>query len=256
MKLQKAMRRAAVLILASAVGFLLAAHAADKKDKDNKDKPASQAIDSGSFGIFIKGQRVATETFSIEQQNGNSVIKSQLKGNGSDDSSSQKSNLQMNSAGELLRYEWNQSSGAALTVFPENDFLKERITASAGAKPAEQAFLLPSTSPVLDNNFFVHREILAWRFLNAICQVSGGDTKCKQEPADFGILVPQDHTSMSVRLELVGKEKVTMGGAEREMMRLNLSSENYQWTLWVDDHDHFKLMRVAIPADSTVVDRD
>jgi hypothetical protein len=251
------MRRAAVLILASGLGTFPIAHAADKKEKDkDKDKPAAQAIDYGSFGIFVKGQRVATESFSIEQQNGNSVIKSQLKGTGGDDSSNQKSNLQMNSAGELLRYEWNQPSGASLTVFPENDFLKERLSASAGAKPAEQAFLLPSTSPVLDNNFFVHREILAWRFLNAICQVSGGDTKCKQEPADFGALVPQDHTSMSVRLELVGREKVTMGGVEREMMRLKLTSENYQWTLWVDDHDHFKLMRVAIPADSTVVDRD
>ena len=61
---------------------------------------------------------------------------------------------------------------------------------------------------------------------------------------------------MSIRLELAGKEKITMGKTEREMMRLNLSSENYRWTLWVDDHDHFKLMRVAIPADSTVVDRD
>jgi hypothetical protein len=61
---------------------------------------------------------------------------------------------------------------------------------------------------------------------------------------------------MSVRLELVGKEKITIRGAERELMRLNLSGENIQWALWVDDHDRFKLIRVAIPADSTIVDRD
>ena len=53
------------------------ASAADKKDKT---KPApTQKVDSGSFGVFIKGQRVATETFKIEQQNGASIIKSQLK---------------------------------------------------------------------------------------------------------------------------------------------------------------------------------
>ncbi len=50
-------------------------------------------------------------------------------------------------------------------VCPDNDFLKEKITASANAKPAEQAFLLPSATPILDNNFFVHREFLAWKYL-------------------------------------------------------------------------------------------
>jgi hypothetical protein len=239
-----------VLSLAAFAG----AHAADKKDKV-KLAP-NPTVDSGSFGIFIKGQRVATETFHIEQQNGNSIIKSQLKETGGADSPSQKSDLEITSNGELLRYEWSQSTGGALSVFPDNDFLKERITTSTTAKPAEQAFLLPSSSPILDNNFFVHREVLAWKYLNGICQPSAGDTKCRQEPADFGALVPQDRTSMSVRMELVGKEKITIHGAERELMRLNLSGESFQWALWVDDHDHFKLMRVAIPADSTVVDRD
>ena len=254
MKFETPMRRALALILASSLAALAGAHAADKKDKA---KPTSnQTVDSGSFGVFVRGQRVATETFHIEQQNGASIIKSQLKETGGTDSTSQKSDLELSPNGELLRYEWSQASGGSLSVFPDNDFLKERITTSATAKPAEQAFLLPSSSPILDNNFFVHREVLAWKYLNGICQPSGGDTKCRQEAADFGALVPQDRTSMSVRMELVGKEKITIRGAERELMRLNLSGENFQWTLWVDDHDHFKLMRVAIPADNTEVVRD
>jgi hypothetical protein len=141
-------------------------------------------------------------------------------------------------------------------VFPDNDFLEEKISATSSGKAAEQAFLLPSTSPILDNNFFIHREVLAWKYLNGICQPAGSDVKCKQEPADFGVLIPQDRFSMSVRLELVGKEKITIRGAERELMRLNLNGEDLQWNLWVDDRDHFKLIRVAIPADNTVVDRD
>jgi hypothetical protein len=55
---------------------------------------------------------------------------------------------------------------------------------------------------------------------------------------------------------LVGKEKVNIRGAERELLRLNLSGEGFTWALWVDDHDQFKLMRVAIPADNTEVVRD
>jgi len=259
-KFDTQVKRALALIVALNLAFSFTAFAgASAADKDKKDKAkpvTSQTVDSGSFGIVIRGQRVATETFNIELQNGNSIIKSQLKEASGADSGSQKSDLELSSSGELLRYEWSQTSGGSLSVFPDNDFLKERITSAAGAKPAEQAFLLPGSSPILDNNFFVHREVLAWKYLNGVCQVSGGDTKCKQEAADFGALVPQDRTSMSVRMELVGKEKITIKGVERELMRLNLSAESFQWALWVDDHDHFKLMRVSIPADNTVVDRD
>lgn len=254
MKFETPTRRALALILAASFAAFAGAYAADKKDK--KDKPAPNPIvDSGSFGVFIRGQRVATETFHIEQQGGESIVKSQLKETAGGDSGSQKSELTMTSSGELLRYEWSQSSGASLVVAPDNDFLKEKISASPGAKAAEQAFLLPSGTPILDNNFFVHREILAWKYLAvAPCKDENGHRQC--QPADFGTLVPQDHTSMSVRLELLGKEKITIRGAERELLRLNLTGEDLQWELWLDENDHFKLIRVAIPADSTVVDRD
>jgi hypothetical protein len=252
-KFERPTRRALALILASSLAAFAGAHAADKKDKPKP--PANQIVDSGSFGIFIRGQRVATETFHIEQENGNSIVKSQLKEIAAGDSNAQKSDLQMTSSGELLRYEWSQSSGASLSVFPDNEFLKERILTSPSAKPSEQAFLLPSVTPILDNNFFIHREVLAWKYLAiAPCRDENGHRHC--EPADFGTLVPQDHTSMSVRMELAGKEKITIRGAERELLRLNLHGDQFDWALWVDENDHFKLIRVAIPADSTVVDRD
>jgi hypothetical protein len=225
-------------------------------DKKDKAKPeAAQTVDSGSFGIFVKGQRVATESFHIQQQSGNSIIKSQLKEAGGTDPA-QKSDLEMTESGELLRYEWTQSSGGSLTVIPENDFLKEKITASATAKPAEQAFLLPSKSPILDNNFFVHREVLAWRYLASACKTEGGSLKCPQDAAEFGSLVPQDRISVPVRMELVGKEKVKIRGAERDLLHLKLTGDSSEWGLWLDDQDHYKLIRVAIPADDTEVVRD
>jgi hypothetical protein len=249
-KFETPIRGALALILASSLAVF--AHAADKKDKA---KPApKQAVDSGSFGIFIKGQRVATETFHIEQQNGITMVKSQLKETGSD-STTQKSDMEMTSSSELLRYEWSQASGGSLSVFPDNEFLKERISTSAAAKPAEQAFLMPTSTPILDNNFFVHREVLAWKYLAiAPCKDENGHRRC--EAADFGAFVPQDHISMSVRMALVGKEKVTIRGAERELLRLNLRGEGFDWALWLDDHDQFKLIKVAIPSDNTEVVRD
>jgi len=223
---------------------------------DKKAKPASaQAVDSGSFGIFVKGQRVLTEHFQIEQDNGMSIIKAQLK-DASGAGTVQKSELDISPGGELLRYEWNQESGGSLTVIPNNDFLMERTTSGAAGKPAEQPFLMPTTSPILDNNFFVHREVLLWRYLAADCKSEGGNLKCEQGPVEFGTLVPQDRTSVRVRVELVGKEKVTIRGAERELLRINLTGESFEWALWVDPQDQFKLMRVAIPADNTEVVRD
>jgi hypothetical protein len=247
---------------AIALLFCLAAcpagHAADKADK--KDKAAktdsSHAVDSGAFGIFVKGQRVATETFSIQQVEGGSDIRSQLKDSLGTNPASQKSNLEINANGELMRYEWSQSSGGSLTVFPDNDFLKERITASASAKAAEQAFLLPTSTPILDNNFFVHREILAWRYLSSACKTDGGSLKCPQDATDFGSLVPQDRLSLPVRMELVGKERIPIRGVERDLVHLKLTGESFEWGLWLDDQDHYKLIRVAIPADNTEVIRD
>ena len=243
------MRWIAIIVLACAA----AAYGGDKGDKKEKSN-ARQTVDSGSFGIFVKGQRVVTETFSVQQENGDSVVKSHLEQSNTS-GPGQKSELQMASSGELLRYEWSDGTGS-LVVTPNNEFLLEKIYTSPSAKPAEQPFLMPNTSAILDNNFFIQREVLAWRYLAADCKTEGGALKCQQGPVEFGVLVPQDRTSMRVRMELVGREKVSIRGTERELLRLNLKGESFSWVLWVDDKDQFKLIRVLIPDDNTEVVRD
>jgi hypothetical protein len=98
--------------------------------------------------------------------------------------------------------------------------------------------------------------VLVWRYLAAACKPQGGGFKCQQDPGDFGAIIPQDRISMHVRVELVGKEKVSVRGTDRDLMRLNLKGDNFDWALWVDEQDQFKLIRVAIPADNTEVVRD
>jgi hypothetical protein len=242
------MRWTVILMLAASVML----NAGDKKDKP---KPGIQQVDSGAFGVFVRGQRVVTETFSVQQDNGISLVRSHLQETGSPSSLGQKSELQMTGSGELVRYEWSDGNGT-IVVMPNNEFLLEKITTGASSKPAEQPFLMPNTSAILDNNFFVHRQVLAWRYLASNCQTQNGALKCQQGPLEFGVLVPQDRTSMRVRMELVGREKVMIHGAERELMRLNLKGESFSWALWVDDKDQFKLMRVLIPDDNTEVVRD
>jgi hypothetical protein len=254
-KLRTGIRRT-VYGLAASLLVLAALHALAASKDDKKKPAAAQVVDSGSFGVFVKGQRVITETFKVEQENGASIIKSQVKQAAGDDPTTQKSDLEITPTGELLRYEWSQNTGGTLTVMPNNDFLIEKITAPGTGKTAEQPFLMPASTMVLDNNFFVQREVLAWRYLAADCKSEAGSLKCQQGPAEFGVLVPQDRSSVRVRLELVGKEKVSIRGADRELLRLNLTGEAFAWSLWVDAQDQFKLIRVAIPADDTEVVRD
>jgi hypothetical protein len=229
--------------------------AANSKD-EKKDKLKPQIVDAGAFQVLVKGQHVITESFTIEQREGLSIVKAQLKQTTGTDPMQQRSQMEFTSQGELISYDWSQSSGGSLSVEPKNDFLIERITAPGSGKAAEQPFLMPSTSMILDNNFFIQREVLAWRYLAADCTSEGGGLKCQQGPAEFGVLVPQDRSSMSVRVELVGKEKVKFRGVDRALLRVNLTGENFQWSLWLDDQDRFKLMRVAIPADDIEVVRE
>jgi hypothetical protein len=225
---------------------------------DKKDAPkaaTSQMIDSGAFGVFVKGQRAVTETFSIQQENGVSVVKSRLQETNPSASASQTSELQMTATGELVHYNWSDGTGS-LIVTPNNEFLLERISTSPSAKAAEQPFLMPNTSAILDNNFFIHRQVLAWRYLATNCRTEDGNLKCQQGSVEFGVLVPQDRTSLRVRMELGRREKVTIRGTERELLRLDLKGEAFSWALWVDDKDQFKLIRVLIPDANTEVVRD
>jgi len=240
-------------LFALALSAVLPGRAAEKK---GQAKPESKTIDSGSFGVFVKGQRVATETFHVQQGAASSTIKSEIKQTSGSSPITQKSELQVTASGELVLYDWSQSSGGSLTVLPKNEFLIEKTTTPAYSKAAEQSFLMPNTSPILDNNFFIHREVLIWRYLSADCKPEGASFKCQKDPAEFGILIPQDRNSARIRLELVGDEKISIRGNERDLLRLNLKGENFEWSLWVDARDQFKLIRVAIPADETEVVRD
>jgi hypothetical protein len=217
-------------------------------------KDQGSDVDSGSFGIFANGKRVASETFSIHQTGGGSTISSQIKDG--DGTALQSSELQLTAAGALVRYEWHEHSPGkgTLTVVPDNEFLRETITAKPGDKPAEQPLLLPTTSPILDNNFFVHREILAWRYMSASCTPEATGLKCG--PGDFGVVVPQDRSSYHLTIQPIGDEKVQIHGLEQTLLHLNLKGEDGEWSLWVNTKDHYKLMRVTKAGEQVEIVRD
>jgi len=237
------------------LSFSLLAGAGDKsKPKDS----TGQNVDSGSFGVFVNGQRMATETFSIQQGPAGSVATAQFKTEGNaQNQSSLSAEMEMTPTGELKKYEWKELSPgqARATVMPSNDFLTERVMKTPKDKPEEQPFMLPSSTSILDDYFFSHRQILVWRFLASACKQENGQVKCPaNQKTLFGALNPQQRAAMQISLEFTGRDKTKIRGAEQDYNRFVLKGDGSEWVMWVDDQ--FKLQRILIESDHTEVLRD
>src|SRR5215831_6705215 len=221
------------------------------KEKDNP-KSAKQ-VDSGSFSVMISGVRVATEKFSIQQGATGSTISSQFKSAEGEQVAEQSSELQLTPSAEIRKYEWKATAPekVSATVLPNDAFLVETYTVGADNKPTAQNFLLPASTSILDDYFFIQREVLAWKYLASACKNEKGNLNCPHQKVQFGALNPHARTSMSVTIEFSGKDRVTLGGAERELSKFVLSSEAGDWTFWLDDQ--LKLVRLRSETGTEIV---
>jgi hypothetical protein len=227
--------------------------------KDKEKEPEGQKVDSGSFGVFMGGHRVGTETFSIYQNQNGSVIQSEFKTEGQAVQAAQNSELRLTASGEIRRYDWREVSPGAsqLTILPNDQFLTQKWTTGPQGKEGEQPYLLPPSTNILDDYFFVHREVLAWKFLGMACKQEKGQVQCPiKQRVKFATLNPHQHSSAPGNMESLGREKVTLKGTEQELTKLELTTDSGTWYLWVDDHDQFKLMRISIEGENTEVVRD
>lgn len=236
-----------------------AAPGSKDKEKESEKEHTEQAVDSGSFGVFMNGHRVGTETFSVIQDRGGSVIKSEFKTendpNGA--ASAQSSEMRLNPNGEIRRYDWKEISPgqASSVVLPNDQFLNQKFRSGPQAKDQEQPYLLPTSTSILDDYFFVHREILVWKFLATSCKQENGQVKCPlKQRAQFGSLDPRQHSSAPLSAEFLGREKIAFKGNQQEFNKIELKTEAGAWQLWLDDK--FKLVRIWIEGDNTEVIRD
>lgn len=241
------------VIAASVVGLgLLMTGLAPAKEKPEQD--TGKTVDSGSFGVFNGGQRVASETFSIKQGPMGSVIASEFKSAQGEQRAEQSSELELTPSADLRSYEWKETSpqrGVA-SVAPDGAFLVERFGDGPEAKQNTQNFLLPPSTAILDDYAFVQREVLAWKYLAMACKHDQGAPRCpKSQKMHFGALNPHDRSSLSVGVEFAGRDKITWHGAEHEFSHFVLSSENGDWNFWLDDD--MKLVRLLSDAGVEVV---
>jgi hypothetical protein len=146
---------------------------------------------------------------------------------------------------ELRRYEWKELTPERINavVEPNDAFLIEHVFSAPNEKPQNQNFLLPASTSILDDYFFIQREVLAWKFLATVCKQQSTGLGCPQnQKVQLGTLNPHARSSMLVSIEFTGKDKVMLGGTERELSRFMLKSETGDWAFWLDDT--FKLVRL------------
>ena len=235
------------LYLLALILALPAAVSAGSKETEGKK------VDSGSFGVFMAGRRMGTETFSITQNANGSVIQSEFKTEGVANQAAQSSEMQLTATGEIRRYDWKElSPGKAQSgILPNDQFLMQKWRANPDEKPQEQPYLLPSSTSILDDYFFVHRELLVWKYLALACP------KGKAEPCQrmqFGTLNPHQRSSAPVSMEFLGRQKTTVRGTEQSLFKVELKSDAGAWELWLDDQ--FKVIRIQVPTENTEVVRD
>lgn len=232
-----------------AIGMLAIATAAMGKEKESSDK----IIDSGSFGVFNGGRRVATETFSIKQGAQGSTVSSQFRSEQGEQKAEQSSELELTPSVELRRYQWKVLSPEKIeaTVEPNDTFLIQRFVAGT-EKQREQNFLLPASTSIIDDYFFIQREVLAWKYLATTCHQDNTGVGCPlKQKVQFGTLNPHARTSMAVSIEFTGRDKVTLRGKNTELNHFVMRSEGGDWAFWLDDQ--LKLMRLQADGGIEVV---
>src|SRR5258708_5950294 len=195
---------------------------AQDKDKGTRKSSANKVADSGSFGIFIQGKRVGTETFRIEEGADVSAATSSVKVDDGTNKAEQTSEMRLDHSGNLKYYRWRSTvpTKEETVVEPNEDLLVEHII-PADLKKMDLPHILPLSTSILDDNFFSHREILAWRFIATNCPPDkDGRRSCS--PGDFSILVPRQHLAGNARVELVGRNAIKVKGVEKEIDELKV----------------------------------
>jgi hypothetical protein len=226
------------------------------QDKNKTALPkaaASRVVDSGSFGIFMEGKRVGTETFHIEEGPGVSVATSDVKIDDGANKLEQHAEMRVASNGALRFYRWWSTlpSREEVIVEAKDDFLLEHIT-SADQKKMDISHILPTSTSILDDYVFSHREILAWRYLATSCVIKDGNRACSR--GIFGVLVPRQHTAVNASVELVERNVTKIKGVDQELNQMKVDTGGELWLIWMDDQ--FKVQKMAIPTQKVEVERD
>ncbi|MBI2678420.1 MAG: hypothetical protein HYX28_06535 [Candidatus Koribacter versatilis] len=245
----KSLRVGLVVLSAFLFASFVAMGAASKQ-------PAGKVVDSGTFEIVVDGKRVGTETFTIHDQGVNNVTTSQIKIAAGTAKAEQSSVLEMTNAGGLVRYSWKETSPSKSqsNIEVTQNAVVQHILLPENKKPLDVPYMVSPSTMILDDNAFVHRQLLVWRYLRGSCGMKDGKQTC--DTVKLGVLVPAQHVMAIISVEYVGNEKLAIKGVERDLAHIRIMSDDVEWDLWADPADAYKVVRIYIPSNKTEVLRN
>ncbi len=241
---------AAALALACAMAatFPAAAGAAETsghgsqkgKDKKGAAAPSVFAEDRGTFQIQVDGHPAGTEEFEIHQIAGEWIARGTAEVAGENGAKGKVTGkLELTPDGAPLRYDWTASSPrkASATIVFDGTVARMELRME-GAAPYSQDFNFQSPPVIiLDNNMYHHYAVLARIY----------DWEHK-EPKTYNVLIPQDLTPGTIRVESGGQQVVD--GQKLDVLRV--SSTDLEIELYCDNG---RLMRLEVPSAKAVIVR-
>ena len=164
----------------------------------------------------------------------------------------QSSELTLLPDGSLSRYEWKQASPSrrSAIVEPSDQVLTMHSVAENG-KNTDHSFFLSPQAFILDDYFFITREVLLWRYLATSCQQRATGDGCDLIRARFPVLVPRRNTSAEVYVEFKGYDDTPLNGRPQHLRHFVIQTDGPDWHLWLDAN--LKLLRISIPDAHTEV---
>jgi hypothetical protein len=230
--------------------LLMMASTAVSAEKNKSNKQAT-VVDEGTFGIFLGGQRVATETFVIRQYPDSSTTSSQVHNEGGS-RFEQTSELTLLPDGTLSHYEWKQTAPekSSASVEPGDQVLMLYMQGPDG-KNSEQSFFLTRATFMLDDYFFVTREVLLWRYWATACKQRQTGEGCDYVEQRVPVLIPRQRYSSQVYITFKGYEDLPFNGRPQRLRHFAMKTEGPEWHLWLDEKH--MLVRISIPETNTEV---
>jgi hypothetical protein len=200
--------------------------------------PVTDVVDSGTFTLYLRGERVGEERFVIREDRGGDagpIYRSRAQVNLKLENRTVRINVGFEGIGansRLRRYEAEINGGETTTIVAETRADRIRLSVRSRGGDEMKEFLVRGPTTVLDLNI-AHHYFFALKLLEA----SGSGRAY--------VLTPRQRTNEQVTLQDRGSEVTQFAGQRMELRHVTLTTESGSvHHIWARDD---KVMKVEVP---------
>ena len=218
------------------------------------DQKPPSIVDSGKFSVVVNGQRVATESFTMQQGADGSSVTSRLSFDNGSTKAQQESELELTPEGAIRKYTWQEKEpGKARLIAQPQD----KTFLVVHAKESEAAAAKDSTHPldanvtnIVDDNFYSHVQVLLWRYMAMSCANAQG---CQFREQKLPVFVPHQEMAQTFTISFEGADTLRVKGGKAEVGKYRVQTEGGEMHVWMEGT---RLMKLLMPGSAIEVSRE